>query len=320
MGDVKIAISALIPIFLLVLAAERIRSGGRAGPGRSTGIRNPFTQILLTLGLAKLCRVPYITDDVLSPALQRLTGVTNLMTLAGMTFGALSAIPVLAFSSYITGRNLSAKVQVSAAVVIMSAMIATYLRSPMAHKAVPFLQNHFEVTGKVLAFWIAFIAPLTISTLVGFAYTARELSWVRRGPFARALAGVATAYFLGFAYCVFNVANLALKYTNTDSFFFRHSEPIENSLGLASLAAAGFSAATYAWYTLRDRLRRYVLLRRHGRTWMEARKSSPEVVLDQTYEFRPTRRACWNAARSAQAAYRLQIELADHRHRVALSR
>ncbi|MFJ4655941.1 hypothetical protein ACIP5Y_32115 [Nocardia sp. NPDC088792] len=313
----SLAISALIPVVLLVLAAGRILVGNRRQSNRWTGLGNPFTQILLVLGLAKLCRVPRITDDVLSPALQRVTGVANLMTLSGMTFGTLSAIPVLAFSSYITGRNLSAKVQVSAAGIIVAAMSVTYLRSPMAHQAVPFLQNHFAVTGAVAAYWIVFIAPLTISTLVGFAYTVRELSWVRRGPFARALAGVAATYFLGFTYCAVNVVNLVLKYTGTDSFLFRHSEPIENSLGLASLAAAGFSAATYAWHNLRDRLHRYRLLRLRGHTWLAARSASPEVVLDRTYRFRPTRRACWSAARSAQAAYRLRMELADHEHQTA---
>ncbi|WP_345498087.1 hypothetical protein [Nocardia callitridis] len=306
-----------MPLVLLVLAAERIWTGTRKGASRSTGLDNPFTQILLTLGLAKLCRVPYITDDLLSPQLQRLTGVANLLTLAGMTFGALSAIPVLAFSSYITGRNLSARIQVVAAGVVVMVMVGTYLPSPMAREAVPFLQNHFAVTGAVLPYWIAFIAPLTLSTLVGFAYTVRELVWVRRGPFARALAGVVVAYLLGFAYCAFNVANLVGNYTGTDSFVVRNSEIIENSLGLASLAAAGFSAATYAWHILRDRARRYRLLRRHGRTWLEARKVSPEVVLDKSYHFRPTRRACWSAARSAQAAYRLQMELADHKHQAA---
>ncbi|ATL65371.1 hypothetical protein [Nocardia terpenica] len=310
----KFAIAALVPLVVLALAAHRIKSDSRNLLGESTGIRNPFTQILLVLGLAKLCRVPYVTDDILSPALQRLTGTANLMTLAGLTFGALSAIPVLAFSSYITGRNLSTRIQFGAVIVITIAMIATYVRTPMAHKATPYLQNHFAVTASVLAFWVAFIAPLTVSTVASFVYTIREVVWVRRGPFVRALAGVAAANFLGFSYCFFNVMTLAVKYRSEDSFFLRNSELIENSLGLASLAAAGFAAGTYAWYILTDRIHRYRLLRRHGGTWMEARSASPDVVLDKNYQFSPTRSACWKASRSAEASYRLQIELADHKH------
>jgi len=236
------------------------------------------------------------------------------MTLAGLTFGALSAVPVLTFSSYITGRNVPSKIQYAGAVTIIAAMIVTYVRTPMAHLATPYLQNHFAVTEPVLTFWVAFIAPIAASTLVSFTFVIREVIWVGRGPFARALAGVAASNLLGFGYCFVNVMTLVSEYNHTESFFLRDSQILEQVLGLAVLAAAGFSAGTYGWYILADRLGRYRLLRRYGDRWMEARSASPDVVLDTTDNFRPTRLLCWRASRSAGAAYRLQIELADHRH------
>lgn len=316
----KIAIAALIPLLVLALVAHRIKSNSPNGMGGSTGIRNPLTQIILCLGLGKLCRIPHITDDIISPALQRWTGIANLMTLTGMTFGSLAAIPILAFSSYITGRNLRPRIQYIAAITTTVAMIATFLISPMSRKASSFLPNDFAVTNSVLPYWIAFIAPLAVSTLMSSTYTIRDLLWVRRGPFARALAGMAVACSLGFAYCVFNVVNLVLKYNNdTASVLYRNSYLIHKSLSLAAPATAALSATIFAWSIWKDRLHRYRLLRHNGSKWIEARTISPEVVLDQTYHFSPTRLRCWRASRSHEAAYRLQIELADHQHQATRS-
>ncbi|MEU7140294.1 hypothetical protein ABZ942_12655 [Nocardia sp. NPDC046473] len=319
MVDVKIAIGALIPILLLLLAAHRIRSDSRNRNREFTGILNPFTQLLLCLGLGKLFRVPHITDDLINPVLRQLTGVANIMSLAGMTFGALAAIPIVAFSSYITGRRVPVRAQIVAAALIVIAMTVTFLRTPMADTPTSFMSNQFAVTGPVIAYWTAFIAPLAISTLVSSSLMIREALWVRRGPFARALAGMAATFTLGFIYCCHKVLNLALKYNNSDSFLHHNAVTISNSIGLAAMVAAASSAATYAWYIWKDRIIRYQLLRRYGGAWMDARTASPDVVLDQTYEFRPTRRVCWAAARSHEAAYRLQIELADHQHQTRRS-
>ncbi|WP_156516453.1 hypothetical protein [Nocardia arizonensis] len=309
----KIVIGAIIPALLLPLSIQRIRSS-RPGSGAPTGITNPLTQLLLLLGLAKLCRVPVITDDVVNPVLRDLTGIANIMSLAGMTFGALAAIPVFGFSSYITGRNLALRVQVGIALVIATAMITTFLRTPMAHTPTSYMSNDFPVTGPVMAYWLAYLTPLASALLVGCTYIIRELLWVRTGSFARALAAIALSEVLGVVYCAFKIYNLYLQRTGTINFWHRNAEPISIALGLTALVAAGLSAGVYAIHVLRDRFYRYRLLRRFGDRWLSVRTANPNVVLDKSDRFRPTRRMCWSASRSGATAYRLQIELADHMH------
>ncbi|WP_157555171.1 hypothetical protein [Nocardia crassostreae] len=164
----SVVIGAIIPAVLLTLAAHRIRSNRHGSHrGTHTGITNPLTQLLLLLGLAKLCRVPVLTDDVINPVLRDATGVANVMSLAGMTFGALSAIPILGVSSYITGRNLVPRAQLGIAVVIVVAMITTFLRTPMADTPTSYMSNDFAVTGPVMAYWVAFLAPLASALVLG---------------------------------------------------------------------------------------------------------------------------------------------------------
>ncbi|WP_306363938.1 hypothetical protein [Nocardia sp. CC227C] len=315
MDIVKIVIGALIPAVLLALALHRIRTNRHGNRLRTpTGLTNPLTQLLLVLGLAKLCRVPVITDDVINPVLRSATGVANIMPLAGMTFGALAAIPVLGVSSYITGRNVTPRTQLGIALVIVAAMITTFLRTPMANTPTSYMSNDFPVSGPVMAYWLAFLMPLASALVVGCVYIVRELLWVRSGPFARALAGIALCEMLGLVYCVFKVYNLYLQRAGIDNFWHRNAATVSIALGLAALAAAGISAGIYASHILRDRFERYHLLRRFGDRWLAARAANPDVVLDKSDEFRPTRRMCWAASRSGATAYRLQIELADHLH------
>lgn len=312
----SIAITAIVPVLLLALAAHRIRADARGGQqfGAGTGVANPLTQLLVTLGLAKACRIRHITDHMINPVLQDWTGVANIMSLAGMTFGALAAIPLLALTSYITGRNMPTAVRIAGTVVIVTTMIATFLHTPMAETPTEYMSNDFEVTGPVLAYWSAYLAPLAGAVAISAVWTVRELAWVRRGPFAAALAGVTTAALLGLAYCAFKIINLVLQDHGGGGFWHRNAEPISIALGLAAIAAAGGSAAIYAWFILRDRIHRYRLLRRSGDRWLQARAVNPDVVLDPGYTLRTTRRSCWVASRSPEAAYRLQIELADHAH------
>jgi hypothetical protein len=316
---VKIVVTAVFPVLLLALAAHRIRSDatGQRRHGTATGLANPLTQLLLRLGLAKACRIRHVTDDVINPVLQHWTGVANIMSLAGMTFGGLAAIPVFALSSYITGRNPRHGAQLVAAIVIVVAMIATFLHTPMAHIPTSYMSNQFAVTTPVLTYWIVYLIPIAFTSLISGVYVGRELWWVHRGPFAGALTGVAVAAFLGLAYCAFKIVNLVLKDTHSGNWWYRYSEPISIGLGLVAIAAAGTSAGIYAWFILKDRLHRHQLLRQFGDRWVEARTTNPDVVLDPTYTFRPTRRMCWSASQSPAAAYRLQIELADHAHYVA---
>ncbi|WP_157777234.1 hypothetical protein [Nocardia terpenica] len=317
----NIVLGALIPAALLALAAHRIRADRQhRRRAISTGITNPLTQLLACLGLAKLCRIPVITDNLVNPVLRSATGVANIMSLAGMTFGALAAIPVLGVSSFITGRTVAPRTQLTLALVIGAAMSTTFLRTPMAHTPTSYMSNDFPVTGPVMAYWLAYLTPLASALAVGCAYIVRELSWVGRGPFARALAGIALCEVLGLIYCAFKVYNLYLQREQIDNVWHRQAAPVSIALGLTSLAAAGVSAGIYASHLLRDRWHRYRLLRRFGDRWLEARAANPDVVLDKTDAFRTTRRMCWTASRSGATAYRLQIELADHQHQSGQTR
>ncbi|MFE1595040.1 hypothetical protein [Nocardia sp. NPDC058705] len=307
----SIAVTAIVPVLLLLLAAHRISSGSQ---GSGTGLANPLTQLLLALGLAKACRIRHVTDNVINPVLQEWTGVANVMSLAGMTFGALAAIPLLTLVSYVTGRDLPIRVQAACAVTIVVAMAVTFLSTPMADTPTEYMSNDFPVTGPVIAYWIAYLAPLAGAVVLSGVYTVRELAWVRRGPFAAALALIATACALGLVYCVFKIVNLVLQQQGSGGFWHRNAEFISIALGLTAVVAAGSAAGIYAAYLLKDRLRRYRLLRHHGDTWVRARTMNPDVVLDRGFAFGTTRRACWAAARSPEAAYRLQIESADHAH------
>ncbi|MFD4440518.1 hypothetical protein ACFWPK_12155 [Nocardia sp. NPDC058519] len=301
---------------LLVLALHRIRSDSHGGQrsGAGTGLANPLTQLLLALGLAKACRIRHITDNVINPILQDWTGVANVMSLAGMTFGALAAIPLLTLVSYITGRDLPIGAQAASAVAIVVAMVVTFLSTPMADTPTEYMSNDFPVTGPVVMYWIAYLGPLASAVVVSAVYAVRELTWVRRGPFAAALGFIVVACTLGLTYCVFKILNLVLQQRHSDGFWYRNAEFISIALGLAAIAAAGSAAGIYAAYLLKDRLRRYRLLRHNGDIWVRARTMNPDVVLDPGLAFGTTRRACWAAARSPEAAYRLQIELADHAH------
>ncbi|WP_155980973.1 hypothetical protein [Nocardia sp. CNY236] len=301
----KIVIGALIPTVLLVLVVHRIRVNRQGVPrGVPTGITNPLTQLLLFLGLAKLCRVPVITDDIINRVLRDATGLANVMSLGGMTFGALAAIPILGVSSYITGRNLTPRTQLGIAFMIVTAMIATFLRTPMANTPTSYMSNDFPVTGPVMAYWLAYLTPLASALVIGCAYIIRELMWVRSGPFARALAAIALCELLGLVYCAFKVYNLYLQRVGIDNFWHQNAAPVSIALGLMALIAAGASAGIYATHILRDRFRRYRLLRDFGHRWLAARAANPAVVLDKSDPFLPTRRMCWTASRSGATAYR----------------
>ncbi|MFI5782552.1 hypothetical protein [Nocardia sp. NPDC051570] len=257
-----------------------------------------------------------ITDDIINPVLRDWTGVANIMSLAGMTFGSLAAIPLLNVSSFITGRNFAPRIQIGTAVVIIVAMTGTFLNTPMAHTPTSYMSNQFPVTVPVMTYWLAYLGPPASMLLLGSTYIIRELLWVRRGPFARALAGIAVYEVIGLVYCAFKVYNLYLQHEHINNYWHRNALHISATLTLSMLAAAGVSAGIYASSIFKDRFHRYRLLRRFGDRWVEARAANPEVVLDKSYTFRPTRRACWAASRTEATAYRLQIELADHSHQV----
>ncbi|WP_405484098.1 hypothetical protein [Nocardia sp. NBC_00511] len=310
----NIVVGILIPVSLLALATHRIRisrNGNRFS--RPTGMVNPLTQMLVFPGLAQLCRAPVISDDIINPVLRDATGVANIMSLAGMTFGALSAIPIFSVSSFVTGRTVTPRVQLGLAAAITAAMVLTFLRTPMAHVPTSYMSNDFPVTGPVMAYWFAFLAPLAAALAIGCGYIVRELRWIR-GPFARALAGIALCETLGLAYCLFKAYNLYLQRAGIENFWHLHAKLISIALGLAAVSAAGICASVYTFYTLRDRFHRYRLLRIFGARWLAARAANPAVVLDRTEVFRPTRRMCWAASLTGTTAYRLRIELADHQH------
>lgn len=162
------------------------------------GLSNPVTQLLLCLGFAKLCRVPVITDDLINPRLRDFTGVANIMSLAGMTWAALIAIPLMGIAAYITGGvQFSARLQLLQAGLIVGVMTIAFLYSPMADQPTSYMTSDFPVTGSVLLYWLAFLLPILTSCGVTAYHCAASLLLVRRGLLARALGALFCAAVIG---------------------------------------------------------------------------------------------------------------------------
>ncbi|MEU2004648.1 hypothetical protein ACH47B_26970 [Rhodococcus sp. NPDC019627] len=309
-----ILITAVISLAVLAVASYRIVVDGAATRTRGplAGLSNPVTQLLLCLGFAKLCRVPVITDDIINPRLRDFTGVANIMSLVGMTWAALIAIPLMGIAAYITGGvQFSARLQMLQAGLIVGVMTIAFLYSPMADQPTSYMTSDFPVTGSVLLYWLAFLLPILTSCGVTAYHCAVSLFLVRRGLLARALGALFCAAAVGILYCSHKGVDLFLQYSGIDNAYSHNAKAISLVLVLAALAFAALAAGIYAGAPLPQRLQRYRLLRKYGRDWLTARANTPVVVLDRSHELKYTRWACWAAARTPTAAFHLQVELAD---------
>ncbi|MFD7008148.1 hypothetical protein [Rhodococcus jostii] len=253
-----------------------------------------------------------ITDDIINPRLRDFTGVANIMSLAGMTWAALIAIPLMGIAAYITGGvQFPAQLQLLQAGLIVGVMAIAFLYSPMADQPTSYMTSDFPVTGSVLVYWLAFLLPILTSCGVTAYHCAASLLLVRRGLLARALRALFCAAMVGILYCTHKVVDLFLQYSGIDNAYSQHAKVISLVLVLVALAFAALAAGIYSGAQLPQRIQRYRLLRKYGRDWLAARANTPVVVLDSSHELKYTRWACWAAARTPTAAFHLQVELAD---------
>ncbi|GAA4684954.1 hypothetical protein [Gordonia humi] len=277
-----------------------------------------YTQTFLFAALAKLARTPNLADRWAEPALYKLTHVHNVMTLVGMTLGALVAVPAVLVMLDLTGRRSSLRLAAAIQAVIAAAMIISFAAS-----AIPQSPASSYITATVpmpwdaatWSYWAVFLGSIGAAGLVNLILAVQAFIVVRRGSFAVALLGWAITAGAACLYIANKIVNLAVQQVQGDqpdeSWYLHNVSTISLTLLLLVVGSFGITLSIYPLHRLPTRWRRYRLLRKRTDEWKAARSARPDAVLPNLPVPDGRRRHLWSAARNPIAAYSLQVELAD---------
>lgn len=271
-----------------------------------------YTQVCLLVGAAKLARTPHLTDDVINPIIERVTGLSNAMTFVGMTLAACAAVPAVALMWALTGHEIRYRPWVGAQAVIVAALTSMYVSSPIASIPSSYITADVPFTPAVYGYWFVFLGSIGLAGGVNALLAVRAYRVVRQGPFAMTLLGWAATASLVCLYTVNKIVDLSLTDVNVDDGWY--SDNVKSvSLVVALLIALSATATVLIYPTVRvpHRWRRFQTLRRSADAWTEARTQYPVFILPGSAEVPTNGWQCWKAAKDPVSAYNLQVEIAD---------
>lgn len=273
-----------------------------------------YTQVCLLIGAAKLARTPHITDAVVNPIIERATGLSNVMTLVGMTLAACAAVPAVALMLSLTGHEIRYRPWIGGQAAIIAAMATAYLSSPIASVPSSCITANIPFTPAVYGYWFVFLGSIGLAGAVNAVLAVRAYYVVRRGPFAMTLLGWATAASLVCLYTVNKIVDLSLTDFNIDDgWYSNHVKSASLVLVLLIALSATGTILIYPVVRIPHRWRRFQVLRRSADVWIEARTQYPVFVLPGSAEVPTNGWECWKAAKLKTPCRRttLQVEIAD---------
>lgn len=302
---------------LLGVAATRMVSGGRRSIGAWA-----FLQVAILLSLAKLARTPHVADRFLDPPLQRATGLSNLMTLTGMTLGAMTAVPAVVLMASLLQYQPSIRLWLGAQAALAVAMVVSFVVSPIPHTPTSSFITSTVPTpwpASVWIYWSLFLGAVGLAATVNVVLAGRALRVViqvpaseRNRPFQLTLLG--WAFTAGFAalYAANKLVNLSLTDAgHTSGWYMRHGATISLVLLLSVVVAAVGALLVNPTCLLPGRFRRFRRLQRDGDRWRAARAHSPNFALPGVPVPSTGLLSLWRASADPLVAASLRVELAD---------
>lgn len=302
---------------LLGVAATRIVSRSRRTIGAWA-----FLQVAVLLSLAKLARTPRIADQFLDPPLQRATGLSNLMTLAGMTLGAMTAVPAVVLMASLLQYRPSIRLWLATQAALAVALIASFVVSPIPRTPTSSFITSTVPTpwpASVWIYWSIFLGAVAVAATVNIVLAVRALRVVirvpaseRNRPFQLTLLGWAVAAGFAALYAANKLINLCLTDVgHTSSWYMTHGPSISLVLLLAVVVAAAGALLVKPVCLLPGRFRRFRRLQRDGETWRAARANSPNFALPGIPVPSTGLLSLWRASADPIVAASLRVELAD---------
>lgn len=277
-----------------------------------------FTQVAALIALAKLARTPEIADSFGETVLYALTGQHNLMTLVGMTLGALVSVPAVVFMLSLTGYQPSWRRGLLAELAIIVAMVATFLWSPIPRSGpTSYITDGIPQPWSMStwAYWSIFLGVIATAAVVNLVLALNALTIVPlTGPFGLTLLGWAATAASAALYIGNKMLNLIVENAsddNTRNWYLEHAPSISLALVLLIVVSAGATLLVYPVNQLPRRYRRYRTLRRSAAQWERARHSNPQFALPGVAIPSSNRLHLWRAAKDPLTAYNLQVELSD---------
>ncbi|WP_020108340.1 hypothetical protein [Nocardia sp. 348MFTsu5.1] len=302
------ALTVGICVLLIVVALLRLSRP----PSDATPTFWAYTQVCLLMGAGKLARTPHFTDDLINPVISRATGLSNAMTLVGMTLAACAAVPAVALMWAVTGHEVRYRPWLYAQIAIVAVMTVTYISSPIDDIPSSYITADIPFTPMVYAYWLVFLGAIGIAGALNAVLAVRAYRVVRRGPFALTLLGWACTAALVCIYTVNKIVDLALTDVNVEAgWYSAHVRSVSLAIALLIVLTASATVLIYPVVRLPHRWGRFQVLRRSAGAWSEARTQFPAFVLPGSSDVPTNQWQCWTAAKDPVSAYNLQVEIAD---------
>lgn len=281
-----------------------------------------FLQIAVLISLAKLARTPHLADRYFDPPLQRWTGLGNLMTLTGMTLGALTAVPAVILMAALLQYRPRVLPWLAAQIAVATGMVTAFLLSP-----IPDLPTSSYITASVptpwpasvWVYWAIFLGVIGVAATVNLVLAQRALSIVarvpapeRNRPFRMTLIGWALTAGFADLYVVNKLVNIAFTGAGvTHGWYMAHVQTMSLVLLLAVVVAAATALLVQPACLLPGRIGRFVRLRRDADKWREARQRNPNFALPGIPVPSADIVSLWRASGDLLVAASLRVELAD---------
>lgn len=303
---------------LLSIAIVRLALPTR---NRTTGAW-AFLQIAVLISLAKLARTPNLADKYFDPPLQRWTGLTNLMTLAGMTLGALTVAPAVVLMAALLQYRPRVMMWLAAQGGIAGGMILTFVVSPIPHTPSSSYITASVPTpwsASVWIYWGIFLGVIGVAATVNLVLARRALAVIskvpaagRNKPFWLTLLGWGTTAAFADLYVINKIVNIYLTGANhTHGWYMTHVQTISLVLLLVVVVAAAVALLVQPVCLLPGRVERFLRLYRDVGRWREAREHNPNFALPGVSVPATNFWSLWRAAAAPFIAASLRVELAD---------
>ncbi|WP_420879003.1 hypothetical protein [Rhodococcus sp. (in: high G+C Gram-positive bacteria)] len=305
---ISILVGLALPLLLLLVAGYRAYRYRRR---RETWI---LTAAIGFLGVAKLARVPVITDEYIDEWLHAGIGIYNLCDFIGMWLGALAATTFAGFAAFTVGghRSIGRRLPVIYAVVT-AMMFGAFLMTPVTDTPTSYMTADFPMNGWLAVYWTVYLGTIAVAGASVIVTAVQALRKVRRGPLVAGLSILAAAAAIAVAYVAFKIVDL---YVNNDpdrvhGWYAQNSKTIAFVLILGLVASFIAFGGVVAAETLPRRRRRYRILRTRMQEWQAVTRTNKSVVLAQHTAPPLTRWTAWKSSSDSIASHRLMVELSD---------